>query len=257
MSINTSDLTTVDLDGSGVFDVLMRATVVHLQEEFKSGRITGANYTNVYLNGLQAVLAQSVAYSLQKEQSDAQTELIKEQVTRTQLESTNLDTQNDILNKELEKLTQEVSLAQIQVQVAQQQLSNLAKEGLQTEANTSLIEQNAANAVTQGTILSEQVKRAEKEVELTQKRIETETAKTSDKIDGVDVGGSVGKQIKLYQAQTDGFQRDAEQKAFKVCSDMWSTAKATDATGLLKLPSELEEVGLNDMISKLKQGINI
>lgn len=215
MSINVTDLTEVSLDGNGVFDVLMRATVAHLQEEFKTGRITGANYTNVYLNGLQAVLQQSVAYTLQKQQSDKQIELIT---------------------------------AQIALQEAQ---------ALQVAAETSKSAKEEA-------LLDEQILRAVQETAVSTNRVRTEQAKTYDTIDGVEVGGSVGKQIKLYQAQTDGFKRDAEQKAAKIAIDAWSTAKATDTSGEFGLPTEFEaanpsavKTGIDDIIITLKEGIDV
>ena len=215
MAINVTDLTEVSLDGNGVFDVLMRATVAHLQEEFKTGRITGANYTNVYLNGLQAVLQQSVAYTLQKQQSDKQIELI----------------------------TAQIALQEAQVRQVDAETSKAAKE----EA-----------------LLDEQILRAVQETAVSTNRVRTEQAKTYDTIDDVEVGGSVGKQIKLYQAQTDGFKRDAEQKAAKIAIDAWSTAKATDTSGEFGLPTEFEaanpaaiKTGIDDIIITLKDGIDV
>ena len=215
MAINVTDLTEVSLDGNGVFDVLMRATVAHLQEEFKTGRITGANYTNVYLNGLQAVLQQSVAYTLQKQQSDKQIELIT---------------------------------AQIALQ----------------EAQTAQVTAETSKAAKEEALLDEQILRAVQETAVSTNRVRTEQAKTYDTIDDVEVGGSVGKQIKLYQAQTDGFKRDAEQKAAKIAIDAWSTAKATDTSGEFGLPTEFEaanpaaiKTGIDDIIITLKDGIDV
>ena len=61
-------LTTERLDGSGVFDVLMRATKVHLAEEYDNSRITGNEYATVYLGALTAVLQTSIQYMLQEHQ---------------------------------------------------------------------------------------------------------------------------------------------------------------------------------------------
>ena len=37
--ITLNDLTAATVDGGGVFDVLMRANKVHLDQEFRAGRI--------------------------------------------------------------------------------------------------------------------------------------------------------------------------------------------------------------------------
>ncbi|MCK5916470.1 MAG: hypothetical protein KAG92_10055 [Deltaproteobacteria bacterium] len=61
-------LTTVNLDGTGAFDVLMRATKLHLQEEYDSERITGQEYATVYLGALAAVLQTSTQFLLNQQQ---------------------------------------------------------------------------------------------------------------------------------------------------------------------------------------------
>jgi len=40
-SIDISDLTTQSLTGTGVFDILMAAVSLHVNQEFNKGRITG------------------------------------------------------------------------------------------------------------------------------------------------------------------------------------------------------------------------
>lgn len=57
-------LTTAEITGTGVFDVLMAATKTHLLEEYNAGRITGEEYATVYLGAMQAVLQQAVQYIL-------------------------------------------------------------------------------------------------------------------------------------------------------------------------------------------------
>lgn len=83
-------LTVADLEGSGVFDVLMRATKSHLIEEYDSGRIDGTQYSDVYVGALGAVLQQSVAYLLNHENSrkiSAEIDLIGQQIV-TELANT-------------------------------------------------------------------------------------------------------------------------------------------------------------------------
>ena len=59
-TINSSDLTTRETDGTGVFDELMETIEVRLQREFTSGRITGPEYSKVYLGSMQFSLSLSL-----------------------------------------------------------------------------------------------------------------------------------------------------------------------------------------------------
>lgn len=83
-------LTTERVDGTGVFDVLMRATKAHLMEEYKEQRITGNEYATVYLGALTAVLQTSTQFLLNEQQVrkiNAEIGLIRQQ-TVTELANT-------------------------------------------------------------------------------------------------------------------------------------------------------------------------
>ena len=79
MPINTSDLTTKVLDGSGVFDELMSATTSHIEAQYLKQRITGSDYANVYIASIQSAMQQSVAFLLGKDTAAAQANLIEAQ----------------------------------------------------------------------------------------------------------------------------------------------------------------------------------
>lgn len=83
-------LTQIALDGSGAFDCLMRATKLHLQEEYNASRITGQEYATVYLGALTAVLQTSIQFLLNEQQVhriNAEIGLIRQQ-TVTELTKT-------------------------------------------------------------------------------------------------------------------------------------------------------------------------
>jgi hypothetical protein len=61
-------LTEVAIDGAGAFDVLMRATKLHLKEEYEASRITGKEYSTVYLGALTAVLQTATQFLLNEQQ---------------------------------------------------------------------------------------------------------------------------------------------------------------------------------------------
>lgn len=83
-------LTEVTLDGNGAFDQLMQATKLHLREEYDNGRITGNEYSTVYLGALTAVLRTSIQFLLNEQQVqriNAEIGLIRQQ-TVTELANT-------------------------------------------------------------------------------------------------------------------------------------------------------------------------
>jgi len=83
-------LTTASIEGSGVFDVLMKAVKLHLQEEYNEGRITGQDYSNVYLGSMTAALQTATQFLLNEQQVhqiNAQIGLIRQQ-TVTELANT-------------------------------------------------------------------------------------------------------------------------------------------------------------------------
>ena len=67
--LTLDDYTTKTVDGTGAFDVMMTSIKKHLQDEWNSGRITGAEYTNAYIQLTQAALQTSLQYLLGKDQA--------------------------------------------------------------------------------------------------------------------------------------------------------------------------------------------
>jgi len=93
------------------------------------------------------------------------------------------------------------------------------------------------------------------EVNLLNQKKETELAQVSDVVGNGTVAGVIGKQKGLFQKQTDGFDRDAEQKLAKIYVDTWSVRQTTDGAdaGL----AGISEAQIAAVLQKAKQGINI
>ncbi len=53
--------------GTGIFDKLISAVNANIQAQYESGRITAPDYATAYVSSLQAVLQQSVLYSVEVE----------------------------------------------------------------------------------------------------------------------------------------------------------------------------------------------
>ena len=84
-----------------------------------------------------------------------------------------------------------------------------------------------------------------------QEQAEAQRAQTLDtRSDGVTaVAGSVGKQNALYAQQVISYQKDAELKAGKVFSDIWTVRRTVDdGTGL---PAAFDTANIQSVMSKI------
>ena len=203
--IPLASLTEARIAGSGVFDVLMKASRAHLDEEFARNRIKGPEYAQVYLGSLTEVLQASVQFLLQKDKADAEVRLLNQQVLNAEVE-------NRVLEAQVCKLKAEYDL--------------LLEQRLKTTEETGL---------------------------LAQKKI-TEKAQTVGA--GVDEDSVVGRQKMLYRAQTDGFKRDAEQKAAKLLVDTWNVRRTTDEGTVADSTNMLNDATIGRAISKLLAGVS-
>lgn len=69
-------------------------------------------------------------------------------------------------------------------------------------------------------------------------------------------GGVLGKQQVLYNKQTDGFDRDAEQKLLKIMNDLYSISMSTNDVPD-PLPPENNQTGLDEVTKFAKDNIGI
>lgn len=280
--INITDLTTKQIDGTGVFDELMAAVNVHLQAEYAAQRIRGTEYADVYLGALQTVLGQSIQFLLSKEKAEADTALVEAQTLLVAEQTTNATKEGALIDANASKVAVEETLVTAEVAKTGQETTNLisaellidaqtanqAQETLKAVEETALVTQNTANAVIQGTVLTAQECKLRAEFDLLtaqvlkvgsekslldQKQV-TESAQTS--ATGIDAGSVVGKQIALYTAQADGFARDAEQKAAKIMADTWNVRRTTDEGVSANSTNKLDDVSVGAVVAQLMTGIN-
>lgn len=216
--LTIDDLTKTTVDGNGAFDVLMRGSRAHMQQEYDSNRIKGQDYAQVYLGTLTAVLQNAVTYLLQKDEASQKALLIAEQIKLAVLQRELLSVQITNTTIEGENLLKQGCLlaAQYDLTMAQQ---------LQTTAQTDLIMQKTA----------------------------TERAQTV--ATGVDDNSVVGRQKTLYKAQADGFLRDAEQKAAKLLVDSWNVRRTTDEGTVADANNMLNDVTIGRAINKMMSGV--
>ena len=113
-------------------------------------------------------------------------------------------------------------------------------------------------------LLDAQVKLADKDLALKEKQLalaETQLkaaeAQYKDTVDDQPVGGVLGKQMKVYDAQAKGFHDNALQSAAKLLVDNWSIRRQTDE-GLQTTPeSNLYDANIGNAVSEMLTNVGI
>ena len=286
--ILTSALTSATLEGNGVFDVLMRANKAHLEAEFSKNRIKGPEYATVYLGALTQVLQVAMTFTLTQQKAALEAELLEKQIllaevsiTKAEAEVAQVTAQTELITEQRLKVQDEILTgasqrnliaAQITLTVAQtakvnDEVLTGAKQRDQLVAQTDLVTQQKTNAVTiglnlvkEGCVLDSQfdlnmgqVARVAAETSLLSQKLITERAQTTAQ--SVDDSSVVGRQKLLYQAQTAGFSRNAEQAATKLLVDTWSIRRTTDTGTLANETNQLNDASIGRAVSKMLAGV--
>ena len=98
--------------GTGTMDVLMNTFMLHLDREFRTGHITGAEYTKAYIAAMQVAAGNGVQYLVQRDQAywaavSAQMGIINSRVAlaiaKTQLAGQEIDANTAKVNYALTK----------------------------------------------------------------------------------------------------------------------------------------------------------
>lgn len=287
--IALTELTTGVITGDGVFDKLMAAMKAHLESEFNKGRIKGPEYATVYLGALDQVLANSLNFVVQKRSVALQADLLAQQILLAQVEVQKANIALELLAIEKQKASAEVGMITAQTAVATQQRLNLVgeaaktaaetlnvpKQGLMIEAQTTVATQQKLNLVAeglnipkQGELLDAQVCKVRAEYDLTMNTNtkttgeiallaqKTASEKAQTLAMGVDADSVIGKQKALYQAQTEGFARDAEQKAAKLLVDTWSARRMSDEGTVADGVNMLNDATVGRVVNKVLAGVN-
>lgn len=193
--VGPEDITTKEVDGTGIFDVMMAGIRAHLELEYKKNRITGAEYAKTYVALTQAALANAVQFALGKDQAfwtsaKAQAEAI---TARTANEATKLQVLLGRAEYALTKL-------------------KLATE----DANFGAQKYNITRILpAQRALLREQM--------------EAQRGQTFDhRSDGQEIKGVVAAQKALYEQQVRAYEEDIRHKFTKLLTDTWLTRHSID-----------------------------
>lgn len=242
-----ADLTSATLNGSGVFDVLMRANKAHLDAEFSKNRIKGSEYATVYLGSLESVMTAALTFLLQKQKSALEAMLIEQQILLAQVEVIKA-------NASVKQIEAQTALAKQQVLNAVAELAIIQANASKIPAEIALINAQKLKVDAEIVLLNKSGTKSDQETDLLRQKVATELAQISPS--GVDDNSVIGKQKTLYAAQTTGFARDAEQKAAKVMVDTWSVRRTTDETGThASGQNRLDDDHIGAVIGKMMVGI--
>lgn len=273
-ALTLADLTTTSVTGSGAFDTLMRAVKAHLEQEFTQGRIKGTEYATVYLGCVDLAMQNAMAFLMQGRKVDLEALLLDQQLALATLAVEKAQVELAMLQASQAKIPAEITQLEAQTALIQQQKSNAAaealnipKQGLVIDAQKTQLAQQTANAVIEGKVLTAQECKLRAEFDT----IQAQTLKSNGEIAllaqktlteraqvtalGVDADSVVGKQKALYGAQTDGFKRDAEQKAAKVMTDTWSVRRTTDEDTEANTTNMLYDTAVGRAVNKLLAGV--
>jgi hypothetical protein len=288
MAITNAQLTEATLNGNGLFDLLMRAVGTHLDDQYSKARIKGPEYAEVYLGAMTAILQNSTGFLLERDLKDLERQILEVKLQQALLEKDKLaaeillvNAQVDLAEAEVTKVNADILRINAQTELTAQQKANLVLEaanipkiGAKLDAETQLIGQQKTNLIAealnipkQGLVLDGQkckldaefdllveqkVKTASETGLLNQKKV-TEQAQTNGT--GIDANSVIGRQISLYQAQADGFKRDAEQKGTKILVDSWNARRATDEATVADGTNKLADAYIGQAVTKLLAGM--
>lgn len=259
--ITLKDLTEAKVSGEGVFDTLMRGMVGHLELEFNKNRLRGADYAQVYLSSLTPVLQNAVVFLLQKDEAANKANLVQAQIDLTKLQGELI--QLEIAREELTRGLIEAQIRRIDREIQTMDITDqlLTAQVEQQKAVTLNTKQELLNLQAQECLLKAQYDLAmltklqtTAQTVLIQQKTATEKAQIVES--GVDDNSVIGRQKTLYKAQSDGFQRDAEQKAAKLLTDTWNVRRTTDEGTVVDATNMLNDVTIGRAISKMLAGVN-
>lgn len=149
--LDIRELTEGRLDGSGVFDVLLKTIREHLQEEVREGRLSTLEYASVLVESLGNCLQHASAYALAKSslalellRKEQDILLVKQEILKSQAETKRLvqDTEQaaKIFEKELCKRTKELQILDVQLSQGEATINKLATETAVTIKEAALVD---------------------------------------------------------------------------------------------------------------------
>lgn len=230
--VTNEALTEVQLQGKGIFDVLMRATSLHLAQEYEKNRITGDNYAKVYVGAIEANIGAAIQFILQRDQArwaaiaaQAQAKVAEASLvqSRIQLETTKAE-----------------------LYLAQQSAENTRAQAVLTKMKIATEDATYCAAKFQ----LEEILPLQKELQ--EEQVDAQRAQTKMTLrDGTTpIDGLSKRQRDLLEEQKASYEKDAMTKAARIYADTWITQKGMDEG--VTPPNEFTNPTVNTMMLNLR-----
>ena len=149
---------------------------------------------------------------------------------------------NNLLNAAVGFLTQDAQLA-------------MAQEKLKYELQ--LLDAQVKLADKELALKDKDLALKEKQVALAEAQLKAAEAQYKDTVDGLPVGGVLGKQMKVYDAQAKGFKDNALQAATKIMVDTWNIRRQTDEGLQTTDDSKLYDGNIGNAIAEMFESVSI
>ena len=234
------------ITGTGIFDVLMNTATKHLQVQFDSGKINGELYANAYIQVYQVTLQTAKDIWLQKGISEAQLDLLREQITTEGVKRNHLSKQADLLSAQIitegtqrDHLNKQIDLLDKQITSEDAKINHLNKQADLLSEQTTSEGTKRTNLSKQTDLLSAQItlegikgNHLNKQTDLLDKQINSEDAKRD-----------------LYRRQIEGFDEDYKQKILKIMMDSWAVgfSVSKDSFQASGIPATMQKTTIDDL----------
>ena len=220
----------------------------------------------------QLLLVQAeVSFAAEKElKLQADIELVEEQVLIAK-QKVLLDTKQNLIATQQLAIVSEEALTKIEQGLLvdeelllkkQEVLVTTAKAVQYVAVDGTLVQellkqkQDILNAKEQLKVLTAQTDKIGVEEGLLTQKTFTEEAQIRDTVDDLAVTGSIGKQSALYAKQTDGFDRDAEQKLAKIVMDGFNVMYSNDPINT-DPPTNILQVKVDEVLDVARTGAGV
>ena len=195
-------------------------------------RVTDGTLTG---NGIFDIWMRSLGAHLKREYAE-------QRITGDEYAKAYIALMNNLLNAAVGFLTQDAQLA-------------MAKEKLAYELQLLDAQVNLANK--ELAIKDKDLALKEKQVALAEAQLKAAEAQYKDTVDGQPIGGVLGKQMKVYDAQAKGFKDNALQAATKIMVDTWNIRRQTEESLQTTADSKLYDGNIGNAIAEMFESVSI
>lgn len=213
-NLDIKELTTAEIGGTGVFDVLMKTTALHIRAEYDANRITGPEYSQVYLGGLQATLATSVQYlneakllGIRIKNEEKQGELIAAQTKLAEAQANQVKLETELkLPAEVENIKATTLLTDTNRDRVKEEMKLIPKQGDMLTAQIGQVGKQTELVNVQIDQLTQELAKIPVEVQILEKQLEGQMAQidlTKAQTEGVELSNTkIPKEIVLLEKQS-------------------------------------------------------